>query len=276
MVEQTKLVYLREVLGKLLLNNVKVWLIVLIYGTIGFSFTHAQSPVQVVVLDPGHGGKDRGCMGPTGVKEKNMNLKLALAVGKKIKEQFPDVKVYYTRTSDHFVELYERGEIANRHKADLFISIHCNANPSRVPYGTETFVMGLHKSDDNLEVAKRENGSILQEEGYKKNYKGFDPSSPLAYIMLTNYQNAFLASSLSFATKVEREFKRYADRLSRGVKQAGFIVLWKTTMPSVLVEVGFLSNRKEEKFLDSEEGQDKISESIVRAFAKYKEEMDSQ
>ncbi|MFN8354611.1 MAG: N-acetylmuramoyl-L-alanine amidase [Spirosomataceae bacterium] len=260
----------------MLLNIVKPIRLIILFGLITSSVAWSQSPVNVVVLDAGHGAHDRGCMGPTGVKEKHITLKLVMAVGHKIKERFPNVKVYYTRTSDVFIPIYERGEIANRHKADLFISIHCNANPSRTPYGTETYVMGLHKSDDNLEVAKRENESILQEEGYKKTYKGFDPNSPLAYIMLTNFQNAFLASSLSFASKIEKEFKHYAERSSRGVKQAGFIVLWRTTMPSVLVETGFLSNRKEEKFLASEEGQEQIAESIARAFAKYKEEMDNQ
>jgi N-acetylmuramoyl-L-alanine amidase len=259
-----------------MLNNVKYCLLWGFVWVWSVSSALAQTPVRTVVIDAGHGAQDRGAMGPTGVKEKVVNLKLALLLGEKISEAHPDVKVIYTRKTDVFIPLFERGEIANRNKADLFISIHCNANPSRVPYGTETYAMGLHKTEENLEVAKRENGVILQEEGYKKNYKGFNPDSPLAYVMLANYQNAYLNSSLNFASKIEREFKRYAERSSRGVKQAGFIVLWKATMPSVLVECGFLSNRQEEKFLASQEGQEKIAESIFRAFSKYKESVEGQ
>ena len=142
------------------------------------------------------------------------------------------------------------------------------------PAGTETFVMGLHKSDENLEVAKRENAVILLEKDYEDKYKGFNPNSPLAYIMLANRQNAYIASSLNFAGKIERQFKKHADRSSRGVKQAGFMVLWQTAMPSVLVEAGFLSHAQEEKYLNSEEGQEQIAESIFRAFKQYKEEVE--
>lgn len=261
---------------KIMLNILKTLLLSISLYVLSGVGVVAQSPVHTIVLDPGHGGKDHGAIGATGVKEKVVNLKIALLLGEKIKEAFPDVKVIFTRKTDVFIPINERSEIANRNKADLFISIHCNASTSRTPYGTETYAMGLHKTNDNLEVAKRENGVILQEEGYQKTYKGFNPQSPLAYIMLANYQNAFLSNSLNLAAKIEKEFKRHGDRSSRGVKQAGFIVLWRTTMPAILIENGFLSNYKEEQFLESEEGQETLAESIFKAFSKYKEDVENQ
>ncbi|WP_206513017.1 N-acetylmuramoyl-L-alanine amidase family protein [Larkinella soli] len=231
--------------------------------------------LRTVVLDPGHGGKDPGCMTRRN-RESRIVLKIALELGRRIREEMPNVKVIYTRSTDVFIELNERSAIANRNKADLFISIHVNASPSssRV-YGTETYTMGLHKTNGNLEVAKRENAVILKESNYRENYRGFDPDSPLAHIMLANYQHAFMNSSIDFAQKVEWSFKKNAERHSHGVKQAGFLVLWRTTMPSVLVETGFITNPEEERFLASEEGQDQIANSIFRAFKAYKEEVDS-
>ncbi|GAA4464665.1 hypothetical protein GCM10023189_44260 [Nibrella saemangeumensis] len=238
---------------------------------------HGESPnrLRTVVLDAGHGGKDPGAMGRRS-REARINLQLALLVGQKIKSQMPEVRVIYTRTTDRFIELAERSSIANRSKADLFISIHCNANPrsSRI-YGTETYTMGLHKTEGNLEVAKRENAVILQEANYQQTYKGFNPDSPLAHIMLANYQHAFMGSSINFAQKVERSFRTNADRLSNGVKQAGFLVLWRTTMPSVLIESGYLTNPAEEQYLLSETGQDQISTAIVKAFRQYKQEIEA-
>jgi N-acetylmuramoyl-L-alanine amidase len=191
-------------------------------------------------------------------------------------ESSPDVRVLYTRDTDEFIELGERSAFANRNNADLFISIHCNSTPnSHSVRGTETYVMGLHKTNGNLEVAKRENSVILKETNYKQKYKGFDPDSPLAAIMLANYQSAFISSSLRFADHVEKKFRTISDRSSRGVKQAGFLVLWRTTMPSVLIETGFLSTPEEEEYLNSEEGQDEVAESIVEAFKVYKRQMDS-
>ena len=251
----------------------------LIFSWIVFcSFTFksdAEGGIKVVVIDAGHGGKDTGARGKIS-REKDIVLDITLELARKIKTEMPDVKVILTRASDKFVELNERSNIANRRKADLFISIHCNSLPKNKtsPAGTETFVMGLHKTDENLEVAKRENASILLEKNYEEKYKGFNPNSPLAYIMLANRQNAYIASSLSFAGKIERQFKKHADRNSRGVKQAGFMVLWQTAMPSVLVEAGFLSHSQEEKYLNSEEGQDEIAEAIFRAFKQYKEEVE--
>lgn len=234
----------------------------------------ADSKVRTVVLDAGHGGKDPGTRGKT-TKEKDVALAVALALGRKIKQENPDVKVLYTRSTDVFIELGERSAFANRNNADLFISIHCNATPrSRSVRGTETFVMGLHKTEGNLEVAKRENSVILQETNYKQKYKDFDPNSPLAHIMLANYQSAFVSSSLRFADHVEKKFRSVSGRESRGVKQAGFLVLWRAAMPSVLIETGFLSSPDEEDYLSSEDGQDEVAESIYQAFKVYKKEMD--
>ena len=231
--------------------------------------------LRTVVLDAGHGGKDPGTMTKRN-RESRIVLKIALELGRRIKEELPGVKVIYTRSTDVFIELNERSAIANRNKADLFISIHVNASPSssRVN-GTETYTMGLHKTTGNLDVAKRENAVILKESNYKENYQGFDPDSPLAYIMLANYQHAFMNSSVDFAQKVEWSFRKNADRPSRGVKQAGFLVLWRTTMPSVLVETGYITNADEERYLASEEGQDAMANAIFRAFRAYKEEVDA-
>ncbi len=231
--------------------------------------------LRTVILDAGHGGKDPGTHGRY-VKEKAINLELVLQLGRKIKAKHPDVRVIYTRATDRFVDLYERGAIANRNRADLFISIHCNASPSSSQvHGTETYTLGLHRTERNLDVARRENAVIVQEKNYQQTYKGFNPNSPLATIMLANYQHAFMASSIKFAEKVEYSFRRHADRRSNGVKQAGFIVLWKTTMPSVLIESGYLTNPAEELFLKSEEGQQEMADAIYRAFANYKEEIET-
>lgn len=235
----------------------------------------APNQLRTVVLDAGHGGKDPGCLGRK-TRESRVVLKLVLELGRKIKQEMPKIRVIYTRSSDHFVELAERSAIANRNRADLFISIHCNASPSssRV-YGTETYTMGLHKTQGNLDVAKRENSVILKEDNYQQTYKGFNPNSPLAHIMLANYQHAFMGSSINFAEKVERSFRSSADRKSNGVKQAGFVVLWRTTMPSVLIEAGYLTNPTEEVYLMSEEGQEEIASAIYKAFAQYKQEIEA-
>jgi N-acetylmuramoyl-L-alanine amidase len=203
-----------------------------------------------------------------------VTLKIILALGKKLKQEYPDLKVIYTRETDDFVELNERANIANRNKADLFISVHCNAAANKAAYGTETYTMGLHKTDGNLNVAKRENSVILQEKDYQTAYNGFDPSSPLAHIMMANYQSAFMASSVKFASKVEEQFSKTYQRKSFGVKQAGFLVIWRTAMPSVLVETGFLTNPDEEGYLSSEKGQQEVADAIATAFKQYKEEIE--
>jgi len=230
--------------------------------------------LKTVVIDAGHGGKDPGAIGYSGVKEKDVALDVSLKVGNMIKEKYPNVKVIYTRSTDVFIGLGDRGKIANKAGADLFISIHCNAVKDKSPKGTETFVLGLHKSDAALEVAKRENASMLMEEDYKTKYEDFDPNDPDAYIGLSLRQNVYLEQSLKLAKYVQDEFTYKLKRENRGVKQAGLMVLWTTTMPSVLVELGFLSNPEEEKYLDSKEGQQKLSQSIFNAFEKYKSELE--
>ena len=231
-----------------------------------------EKKVRTVVIDPGHGGHDSGCHGSSAY-EKHVALSVSLKLGKLIEKYFPDVKVIYTRKTDVFVELFRRAQIANENNADLFICIHCNSGP-KAAFGAETFVMGLHKSDDNLNVARRENAVILQEDNYEKRYDGFDPNSPEAHIIFSLYQNAYLYQSLFFAEKLQHEFKHNAKRHNRGVKQAGFLVLYRTTMPSVLIETGFLTNAEEEKYLKSAEGQNKMAHSILRAFQQYKSWVD--
>jgi N-acetylmuramoyl-L-alanine amidase len=230
--------------------------------------------VNTVVIDPGHGGRDPGAVGRK-LREKDIALAISLKLGEYIKESLPDVKVVYTRTTDEFVELWRRAQIANESQADLFISIHCNSarNPSAT--GTETFVMGLHRSQANLEVARKENASILFEEDYMDTYEGFDPHSPEANIIFTLYQNAYLDQSLSVASMVQGQFRDRARRIDRGVKQAGFLVLYQITMPGILVEAGFLSNPREEEYLASETGQAHIASAIFRAFREYKEQQDA-
>ena len=224
--------------------------------------------LKTIVIDAGHGGHDTGCLGST-EREKNITLEIALKLGALIQSKMPGVKVIYTRTTDVFIELYERANIANRNNADLFISIHCNANKNTSAYGTETWVMGLHKSEANLEVAQRENSSILLEDNHSTNYDGFDPNSPESYIVLSLNQNAYLDQSILLASKIEDEFE--ADtRTTRGVKQAGYLVLWRTTMPAILIETGFLTNRTEEKYLASDDGQSEIVNSVFDALKEYK------
>jgi len=230
--------------------------------------------LKTVVIDAGHGGHDIGCSGSAN-NEKTVALKLALKLGEMIEKNYPDVKVIYTRKTDVFVELYERAAIANRNNADLFICIHCNANPNSSPYGTETYVMGLHKTEANLNVAKRENDVILMEDNYNQHYDGFNPNDPASHIIFSLNQHAFMDQSILFASSVEKYLKSHAKRSSRGVKQAGFLVLWKTAMPSVLIETGFLTNSSEEKFLASESGQTTIAESIFYAFRDYKNDMEN-
>jgi len=275
--------YLTKGLVKSLKKNIKVRGFI-VWTTVFFSLLpfYAQEAVlpkiienavkiKTVVIDAGHGGKDSGALGSK-TKEKDIALKIALKVGDYIKTYIPSVKVVYTRKTDKFIPLYERAEIANNYKADVFISIHCNALPKKKKYiaGTETYVMGLHTAEENLLVAKRENQVVLLENDYAKRYDGFDPNSPEAHIMLSMYQNAHLEQSILLAQKVEAQFKTRAKRASRGVKQAGFVVLKATSMPSILVETGFLSNQGEETYLNSEKGQVYLASAIYRAFKEYR------
>jgi len=250
-------------------------LIILVVLTfmIGPGALMAQHSIKKLVIDAGHGGKDPGASGKHS-KEKDIALSIALKAGEYIEDYYDDVEVIYTRKKDVFVELYRRAEIANEKQADLFISIHCNANPSSRPYGAETYVMGLHKSQANLEVARAENAAILLENDYSANYEGFDPNSPEANIIFSLYQNIHLEQSLNIASKIQTQFRERVKRHDRGVKQAGFWVLYKTTMPGILVEAGFLSNPTEEKFLNSKSGQTYIASAIFRAFREYKEDFE--
>ncbi|GHU55836.1 N-acetylmuramoyl-L-alanine amidase [Bacteroidia bacterium] len=233
----------------------------------------AQEKIFTVVIDAGHGGHDIGAPGAT-VKEKVINLAVALKLGNLISENLNDVKVIYTRKTDRFIGLDERANIANRNKADLFISIHTNAveKASQVS-GAETYTMGLARSEENLEVAKRENSVILLEEDYQQKYEGFDPNSAESNIMFSLMQNRHMEQSISFASEIQKSFKT-AKRNDRGVRQAGLLVLRKTSMPSVLVELGFISNATEERFMKSADGQKKLAKALYDAFVIYKREFD--
>jgi len=232
--------------------------------------------VKKIVIDAGHGGKDSGTVGKNCL-EKDVVLSIALKLGDIIKENLKDVEVIYTRDDDTFVPLDKRAEIANKNDADLFISIHANSEPKghHSAYGTETYVMGEHTSDRNLEIAKKENSVILMEENYEEKYEGFDPNSPESYILFSLYQSAYVYNSLKLAEYIEDQFKNRVKRNSRGVKRAGFIVLWKTAMPSVLTEVGYLSNREEEIYLKDPLSQVYVASGIFRAIRDYKEEIES-
>ena len=225
----------------------------------------------IVVLDAGHGGSDPGNLGTGRYKttEKNISLDVTLQVGKYINEHFPQVKVVYTRSGDTFPTLKERCNIANNADADLFISIHCNANAKETPNGVETFVMGLHKSQESLESAMRENNSIFLEKDHEADYSGFDPKNPDTYIILSMRENAYMEKSIDIAKNVQDQFRSRVGRKDRGVKQAGFYVISYTNMPSILVELGFLTNKDEEDFLQSKDGKTYMASAIFRAYKDF-------
>ena len=253
--------------------NKYAFVIILIIVSL-FSFgLQAKDNKFVLVIDAGHGGKDPGAIG-TRIKEKNINLGIALKLGALIQANHPDVKVVYTRKKDVFVELQERAAIANRVKADLFISIHTNSAGSKSAYGTETYTLGLARTEENLRVAKRENSVILLEDDFSTRYEGFDPRSTESYIMFEFLQDKHMEQSINFASLIQTQFKRSAGRIDRGVRQAGFLVLRKTSMPSVLVELGYISNRQEEQFMRTAAGQNKLAEALYDAFCKYKKNYD--
>ena len=228
------------------------------------------STINKVVIDAGHGGKDPGCHGESAY-EKHVCLSMALMLGSMIEDRYPEIEVLYTRKTDVFVELAERAKIANRNDADLFICIHANA-ASPQAYGTETYVLGLHRTDAQQRVAERENSTIHLEDDKGEKYKDFD-LSPDAIIARQLQLSVFLDQSINFASKLQKEFKAIG-RYNRGVKQAGFLVLYKTTMPSVLIETGFLTNPTEEKFLSDSTTQQKMARSMFTAFQKYKSELE--
>ena len=243
------------------------------------TFLFAQNinnQITTIVIDPGHGGKDPGTMGTKRYTkyEKDVALSVALKLGDYISNKFKDVEIIYTRKKDVFLELYERTEIANNAKADLFISIHCDGFTNPKAYGASVFVMGMTKLKANLDVAMRENSAIYLEDNYQKKYQGFDPKSPESYIVFSLMQNTHQAQSLKLAEEVEQQFSTRVNRKSRGVKQAPFYVISRVNMPAVLIECGFLTNPIEEDFLQSEKGQDYLASAIFRAFRSYKQSIE--
>lgn len=260
---------------KLRANNEKVFILFFLFLFLNFIIPNdvqaqKEGKIKTVVIDAGHGGKDPGAIGKKS-KEKDITLSVAKKTGEYIKQHCPDVNVVHTRGGDTFVSLLRRAQIANEKNADLFISIHCNANASPQPSGVETFVMGEHRNAANLEVAKLENASILYEDNAEEDYGSFNPNSPEAYIMLNFFQSEYKNASLDFAEHIQNQLVKRVGRKDRGVQQAGFLVLYKTAMPSVLVEIGFLSNPNEENFLCSADGQTYIASALFRAFRDYKE-----
>lgn len=227
--------------------------------------------VQTLVIDPGHGGNKPGAQGKHSY-EKDIVLQVAKKFGKLVSDNYPDVKVIFTRTTDVDIALSQRAHIANSAKADLFLSIHANSHPTSSPTGVESFVMGLSKSKANMDVARKENADILLESDYKTNsaYQGFDPNSPESSIIFAMYQNAYVDKSLNFAGYIQKQYGKNLNTVNRGVKQAEFIVLYMTAMPSVLTEIGFISNPTEEAFMMSETGQARIAVSLFNAFMEYK------
>ena len=260
-----------------IMNRVSVFLIFFILCSISFSSIgqNSEYKINTIVIDAGHGGKDPGAVGKH-CYEKDIVLEIALKTGEYIKKNFPHIKVIYTRKTDVFIPLKKRPEIANKVKADLFISIHANSlgNNNTKIYGTETFILGLHKSQDNLAVAMKENSVMLYEDDYTNKYEGFDPKDPASYIIFNLMHSLHIDNSTAMAQHTENQFKNRVGRHSRGVKSAELWVLRKASMPSVLIEVGFISNLKEERFLKSEKGQDYMASGIFRAFRSYKEEIE--
>jgi N-acetylmuramoyl-L-alanine amidase len=286
---------------------IKPFRILLLAFSALFLFSEAHIPktkpkgVKTIVIDPGHGGQDPGCNGNS-YKEKDIALGIALKLGEYIEKNLPDVKVIYTRKKDEFVELGERAEIANRNKADLFISIHCNAAANYVvskdkngkvhyktykdkkgnvrkvevhnpkPFGSSTYVMGISNEKRKMNTAKRENAAILLEDNYKKTYDGFDPESDEAYIVMSLWTGANVEQSADIASKIQVEYVKKAGRIDKGVQRQSLLVLWRTVMPSILTEVGFLTNPEEEKFLGSEKGQKYMAAALFRAVRNYKDE----
>ncbi len=264
--------------GKLHTNN--IYIVKLIFLFIAFIIVSGSTSALkndkgwVIVIDAGHGGKDPGAVGSFSY-EKNITLAIALRTGEYIEQNIKNVTVIYTRKNDTFVELRDRANIANKNNADLFISIHANWAKSKNIQGTETFIMGLAKNDQNFEVAKKENEVILLENDFSTKYERFDPKSPESYIIFTLMQNIFQEQSTGLASKIQTQYKENIYRADRGVKQAGFWVLFMTTMPSVLTETGFITNPSEEKYLNSKQGQDYLASALFKACRDYISEIDS-
>ncbi len=298
------MVIIQERYRGLLLLLVLQTVIMFVFCSFSTPKDEPKKKVKVIVIDPGHGGKDPGCSGVS-CKEKEVALAVALRFGKLIEENMKDVKVIFTRKTDVFVELEDRAKIANDNNADLFISIHCNAagkpimikdkktgnmrpktfknskgkvivvetsNPE--PYGAETYVMGLKNEEGKMKVAQRENSAMLLEDNYQTKYKGFDPNSEESYIIMSNYTSDYVLQSAGLALKIQEQYSKKAGRVDKGVHRQSIWVLWRTSMPSVLTEIGYLTNPQEEKFLGSEKGQAYLGACLFRAFRKYKDEQE--
>lgn len=245
-------------------------LIVTMIFSVFVAMMAANNDKFILVIDPGHGGKDAGALGAKS-KEKNINLNVALAFGRYVERNCPDVKVIYTRKTDVFIPLNERANIANRNKADLFISVHTNALPNgKVARGFEVYTLGMHRAADNLEVAKRENSAILVENDYKQHYEDFDPNSSESYIIFEFMQDKNMAKSVELAKMIQKDACETAQRVNKGVHQAGFLVLRATSMPSCLIELGFITTQDEENYLNSAAGIDALGKGIYKAFLRYK------
>jgi len=236
-------------------------------------FAQSQEKKFKLVIDAGHGGEDPGCRGKKS-QEKTVTLNVALKLGKLISDNYDDVQVIYTRKTDVFVEVYKRAVIANNNHADLFISIHCNAAENKAAHGVETWVMGLAKSEANMEVAKKENAAILKEKNFENNYEGFNPNSPEANVIFSLHTSAYMNHSIMLADKVQKNLVRNTHLIDRTVKQAGFWVLYKVAMPSILIELGFLSNAVEEEYMIKPGSQDMMAVSIYNAFVEYRNALD--
>jgi N-acetylmuramoyl-L-alanine amidase len=249
-----------------------IGLLFIVFIFYSFADQERNNATFVVVLDAGHGGKDPGNLGTGRMKktEKDVTLDVVLQVGKMIEEQCPDVKVVYTRSGDSFPSLKDRVAVANKARADVFISVHCNANANTAALGSESFVMGLHKSEESLATAMRENASIFLEDNKGSDYDGFDPNNPDTYIALSLRENVFLEQSAVLAKNVQDLFRARLGRKDRGVKQAGYYVISFTNMPSILIELGFLTNPQEEEYLQSTDGKAALSKSIFDAFLAYR------
>lgn len=229
----------------------------------------AERRLSTVVIDAGHGGKDPGCSWGDHL-EKDLNLKIALAFGGMIEEAYEDVKVIYTRTDDRFVELHERGDMANRAGADLFISIHTDAVGNNEAHGSSTYIMGNDKSQKNLAVAQRENSVIVMEGDYEAKYEGYDPSSDESFIIFSLMQYAYSEQSMMFAEMVQKHYAKNTPIVDRGARQGPYLVLWRTAMPAVLTEMGFMTNKKDREYLHSEEGQRQVAKALFDAFSEYR------
>lgn len=258
------------------MRRIKLALIIFIFSlSMTATFTgaaQASAPFKVVI-DPGHGGKDFGCIGNI-INEKTIVLDVAKRLGKIISDEYPEIKTIFTRRDDRFIELNERAAIANRENANLFISIHVNSIDKRTKgrenvHGASVYTLGLHRNDDNLAVAMRENSVIELEDDFTANYQGFDPNSSESYIIFELSQNLHLRQSIDFADAVQQELISHAGRADKGVRQSGFLVLRATSMPAVLIELDFICNRAAEEFMASENGREKCARSIANAFAAY-------